>query len=1075
MQLILMFIGLLVGLGVEGSFTSGLLGALTGLVAGQAIRLVKLGYESRTQRALLATMRTTLDELGARLQRLEPSDPAQAAAVAPVAAVAPTPAVVTPQSWTGTETATEVPEPVSASQWYAPSTPAAPAAPHAPGLFAKAVAGARQWLLGGNTVLRVGVVLLFIGLAFLLRYASETYSIPVEARYIAVALVALVLLALGWRIFPTRAQYGLILQGAGVAVLYLTIFAAMTLNQLLAPLLGMALMVGIVVLSGILAVLQNAMSLACVAALGGFAAPVLAASGGGSHVGLFTYFAILDCGILGIAWFKAWRPLNLIGFTGTFAIGFAWGMRSYQPALFWSTEAFLLLFFFMYLAIGLLFARQRLLEGARQGSRFDGYYVDGSLLFGPPLAAFGLQCVLVKDFDLATAFSALGLGALYLGLGWILRRRGGAPLRLLIDTCLAIGMIFASLAIPLALDNTWTCAAWAMEGAGLLWLGLRQQRLLMRCFAMLLQLGAVMAYLPTLDFGAVSLFDGSVLGALLLGCALLFNFYRLHGAADDQVRAWERYALPLWACMGLGFFYLIAPLSFDYQGTAAGWAFSGLLTVLAALHLVQRQTLLPTTTLWERALPANGSAPPIAATPRTLVYATRCVLLCGCLIQLFAGGLLLLFGQGLWGDVINDGAAPFARGDFWVATSLTLAALLSAWAIHRQALLGVVDWRRVRHGLLAWGALWWWLGFSSEILRSAPFWLQSVLALLVLALSVALGAVLAPRLRWPALAHLCLVLMPMAAIYLVLDWLASSGASPLATAYLQGALALLVWAVVFAVHFASLRRLQPLLRGWAEQGAHVLGCWTLIVVVALDLRGALLALAAEHNAWRWLGWALAPSLYLLAMATQRPWPWPISALPRTYRWLAAWPVAAVLLVWLWLANLFSDGAARPLPYVPIANPLELALLFALLALLRWSRAGEVRQRLSPRWQWLLGASAFACATAAVLRAVHHWAGVPYEASALLESMRAQAALSILWTVLALGLMVLGSRRQRRTLWLVGAALIAVVVAKLFVVELDNQGGLARIISFIGVGALLLVIGYFAPPVTRESAHKGLEN
>jgi uncharacterized membrane protein len=50
-------------------------------------------------------------------------------------------------------------------------------------------------------------------------------------------------------------------------------------------------------------------------------------------------------------------------------------------------------------------------------------------------------------------------------------------------------------------------------------------------------------------------------------------------------------------------------------------------------------------------------------------------------------------------------------------------------------------------------------------------------------------------------------------------------------------------------------------------------------------------------------------------------------------------------------------------------------------------------------------------------------------------------------------------------------LIAVVVAKLFFVELSNRGGLARIVSFIGVGVLLLVVGYFAPlpPKRPETA------
>ena len=63
---------------------------------------------------------------------------------------------------------------------------------------------------------------------------------------------------------------------------------------------------------------------------------------------------------------------------------------------------------------------------------------------------------------------------------------------------------------------------------------------------------------------------------------------------------------------------------------------------------------------------------------------------------------------------------------------------------------------------------------------------------------------------------------------------------------------------------------------------------------------------------------------------------------------------------------------------------------------------------------------------------------------------------------------LGNRLGRRELWLVGAALIALVVAKLFFVELGNRGGLERIVSFIGVGVLLLVVGYFAPLPARKA-------
>lgn len=125
-----------------------------------------------------------------------------------------------------------------------------------------------------------------------------------------------------------------------------------------------------------------------------------------------------------------------------------------------------------------------------------------------------------------------------------------------------------------------------------------------------------------------------------------------------------------------------------------------------------------------------------------------------------------------------------------------------------------------------------------------------------------------------------------------------------------------------------------------------------------------------------------------------------------------------------------------------------------------------------RSQWLTqavaGASLFVLLTAMVMRSAHHWGGVPYQLDALLDSMLVQAGLSIVWTLIALPLMVFGNRRGQRELWLIGAALIALVVAKLFFVELGNRGGLERIVSFIGVGVLLLVVGYFAPLPARKA-------
>jgi uncharacterized membrane protein len=97
-----------------------------------------------------------------------------------------------------------------------------------------------------------------------------------------------------------------------------------------------------------------------------------------------------------------------------------------------------------------------------------------------------------------------------------------------------------------------------------------------------------------------------------------------------------------------------------------------------------------------------------------------------------------------------------------------------------------------------------------------------------------------------------------------------------------------------------------------------------------------------------------------------------------------------------------------------------------------------------------------------LRTLHHWAGVPFQLDEMMRSMVVQASFSIFWSLLSLCTMLIATRRGVRPLWLTGAGLMAVVVVKLFFIDLSNVGGIERIVSFIGVGLLMLVIGYISP-------------
>lgn len=325
-----------------------------------------------------------------------------------------------------------------------------------------------EWIVGGNPVARLGVLLLLIGLGFLLKLAADRGMLPIETRLIGAAVIALGLLAVGWRLRRSNPSYAQTLQGGAIGALYLTSFAAFRLYALLPHGLVFGLLVTICAASVALAVLQRAQGLAVLASLGGYLAPILLSTGGGNHVALFTYYAILSAGILVISIWQAWRPLNLVGFAFTFGVGALWGSDRYDPSLYASCQFFLILNLLIYGVGAVLTALRR----ARTGT---DAFIDGTLAFGSPLIAFGLQVGMTRHWEYGSAFSALGFAALYVPLALYTLRRWPETGRRTAMVFLALGAGFATLAIPLALSARWTAMAWALEGVGILWVG-RQQR-----------------------------------------------------------------------------------------------------------------------------------------------------------------------------------------------------------------------------------------------------------------------------------------------------------------------------------------------------------------------------------------------------------------------------------------------------------------------------------------------------------------------------------------------------------------------------------------------------------------------
>ena len=387
-----------------------------------------------------------------------------------------------------------------------------PPRPAAPGVVETAISRVKQWFSGGNVPVKVGMLVLLVGVAALLRYASNQgwLNAPIELKLAGISGIAMAALVFAWRKRESHRAFALALQGGAIGILLLVAFAAFKTYHLITA--GPAFAASVVLIAGmaVLAVLQDSRTLAILGTLAGFMAPIWLSDGSGNHVALFSYYAVLNLGIFVIAWLRPWRILNLLGFAFTWGIGAAWGALQYSSDKFASTEPFLLLFFTFYLLLPLLYARKASTPG--------GARIDGSLLFGTPLIAFSLQAGLLHDERMTLAFCAVGLAAIYALLARVLLGRDRLGLLARGYAVLAVG--FATLAVPLALSARATASVFALEGAGLVWLGMQQQRRLARWTGLGLQLAAACAWWISSADGlprdALAIANGTSMGALLI-------------------------------------------------------------------------------------------------------------------------------------------------------------------------------------------------------------------------------------------------------------------------------------------------------------------------------------------------------------------------------------------------------------------------------------------------------------------------------------------------------------------------------------------------------------------------------
>ncbi|WP_372860430.1 DUF2339 domain-containing protein [Psychrobacter sp.] len=885
----------------------------------------------------------------------------------------------------------------------------------------------KNWFFGGNLVVRVGVIVLLIGVVLLLRLLSDYIEVSIASKLLAIGILGLGLAALGLKLAKNRFAYGITLQGAGLAIAYLTTFFAYSVYQVMPSLpsfIGLGLLSAITIA---LAVRQNAFPLALLALSGGFFAPILTSEDTGSLVVLFSYYLLLNVTIAIIAHYRPWKILNLFGVTVTFGLAYYWGISENLSTVIesqrWSLVLLVTLHLLLYLFVVIRYAQQIIAyntlnetdiiqrDSADNVKHLDSVHVrnnsyvfpiDTGLLFSVPILAFGLFAALLDDIPNALTIASAILATVYLGLGWLFVQRS-QRYALITEGMLALGFGFLALVIPLAFDAEWIAFGWSVQGLALVWFGRRSLRAWSVLFGLLLQLISIGMLMVKVVF---AIQDYPTLALTISAISYLATMFilRVSNSPTTLNDSSDSFDNDLSSSLNNN-------LAFSQEQTITSDSVANYADALGISTQAAQQWL---TSINSQSTVFNL----VWHSPILIRFLTFTAI--AWLLQV----LLLDFNQ--W----------FTSWTLATTTMIALAALISLaiyWTINRYR--SWIEIRQLSHGL------------------SIVFYLMLVIQL-------------PQKFEF----HL---------IWQRADWLLLTGL-------------IIGWLIIG----------QSWLKTWYDHselsrydGESWLGASILIIAAAAHygladsagvmavLMPAILILAGLWCCHRYASY-LKQNTRTNKACKQSPLYW--------FDWQQALLSCAAIfapiaLSWVIITNWSYDGVIWGLSYFPLLNLYDITSLLTLLvgfslyymsqhrrdeSLIESSKAPQTKRIFTADYLLvMLGLISFWLISSMLVRTLHAFIGTPlwndYQGGAW-QSEQVQTGLTILWTLLALVATIVASRYWQRTLWFMGIGLLGIVVLKLVLVDLSQTEAIWRVISFLGAGSLILLIGYLAPlPPARD--------
>ena len=346
--------------------------------------------------------------------------------------------------------------------------------------------------IGENLINKIGILILVLGISFFVKYAIDKEWINETARVGIGILAGSLVMGVAHKLRKNYKAFSSVMVAGAISIFYFTIAIAFHDYHLFSQTVAFVIMVVITAFSTFVSVNYDRQELAVLSLIGGFAVPFMVSTGAGNYIVLFTYIAILNIGILGIAYYKKWNLVSILSFVFSYLLLSSWYYKElYADKLpHQGAFAFATLYYFIFSIVVVM-------NNVRRKGAFSK--IDYFMIIANTFVYFGLGMGILHNWGIEfKGLFTLSLAIYNLIYATFLFKKFGLD-KNAVYLLIGLVLMFVTLTIPIQFDGNQITLFWAAEAVLLFWLSQKSKISLFKLGAMVVQFLSIISLIIDWD------------------------------------------------------------------------------------------------------------------------------------------------------------------------------------------------------------------------------------------------------------------------------------------------------------------------------------------------------------------------------------------------------------------------------------------------------------------------------------------------------------------------------------------------------------------------------------------------